>query len=100
MRRERLRPHSASNSRCEPSRAAVHNHFSLAVAAQEIAPAQDVKSRRPAMRVEWDGLARRDGGVEHADPVVLEQKNVMLWRGDQSIKLLRVFLLACVFMLI
>jgi hypothetical protein len=52
------------------------------------------------MRVEWDGLARRDGGVEHADPVVLEQKNVMLWRGDQSIKLLRVFLLACVFMLI
>jgi len=93
MRRERLRPHCVSNRGCESNRATVHHHISLAIAAQEIAPAQDVKQSRPAMRMEWNGLARRDGCVEHTNPVVFKQDNMMLWRSDQSIKLLSVFLL-------
>jgi hypothetical protein len=100
MRRERLCPHSASNGGCKSSRAAVHNHISLAVAAHEIAPAQDVERGRPAMRVEWNGLARCDSGVEHANSFVFEQENVMPWRSDQSIKLLCIFLFVYVFVLI
>jgi hypothetical protein len=52
------------------------------------------------MRVEWNGLARCDSGVEHANSFVFEQENVMLWRSDQSIKLLCIFLFVYVFVLI
>lgn len=56
------------------------------IAADEVAPAKDVVDGGPAVGVERDGVARRNGGVEDADGIVFEEDGVIRGCGDHGVE--------------
>ena len=66
--------------------AAVEEDGPGGVAADEVAPAKDVVDGWPAVGVEWNGVAGRDGGVEDADGFVFENDGMVLRGGDDGVE--------------
>ena len=66
--------------------AGVEKDGSGVVAADELAPGEDVVDGRPAVGVERDGVARRNGGVEDADGIVFEEDGVIRGCGDHGVE--------------
>src|SRR5690348_6509144 len=74
--REAIQP-SCRRQRCYET-PAVEEDRSLAIAADEMAEGDGVVDAGPAMRVDGNRIAYRDAGVEDADPIVFEDKCMVL----------------------
>lgn len=67
--------------------AAIEKDVSIAVAADEMAETNGVVYGRPAMGVDWDGIADGNAGVEDAHPFIFEDEAVMPGRSDNGIEI-------------
>ena len=85
MRRQAIKPRSRRQGIREF--AAIEQDLAFAIAADEVAEADGVVDRRPAMRVDRNRLAYRNVCVEHAHSIVFENQPVMFWRGDDGVEL-------------
>ena len=66
--------------------AAVHGDAALCIAADAVAPTDDVEHSGPAVRVQRNGLAGLHDGIEHADDFVFEQDAVKAWCGEHCVQ--------------
>jgi len=67
--------------------ACIQQDLAFAVAANEMAKADGVVDGGPAMRVDWNGVADGNAGVEYAHSIIFENETMMLRRGDNCVKL-------------
>jgi hypothetical protein len=69
----------------------IEHHVALRVSAHEVTDTEDVQHARPAMGVNWDGIAGADVSVENADVLVFEQQGVILGRGGHGVQFGRIW---------
>ena len=69
--------------------AAVHEDGALVVAADEVAPAEEIEGSGPAVGVEGDRVAGWDVDVEDADGFVLKEQEMVARGGDEGVEILR-----------
>lgn len=69
--------------------ATVHNRSSLAIAAHEVAPVEDVQDAWPAVGVKWNRFSRRNPCIQHADVFILKEQSMVLRRGYECVKFVR-----------
>ena len=78
-------PEGASDSGLRREAAAVQEHRPVTIAADEIAPTEQVTRARPLVCVQRDGLAGVDKRVEHANHLIFEEQPVILGCGRQGV---------------
>ena len=71
-------PEGASDSWFRRETSAVQEHRAVTIAADEVAPTEQVIRARPLVRVQWDNLSRADERVEHANGLIFEEQRVIL----------------------
>ena len=81
-------PEGASGCGFRGEAAAVQKHRPVTIAADEVAPTEQVIRARPLVSVQRDGLAGADKRVEHANRLVFEEQPVILGRGRQGVQVL------------
>ena len=81
-------PEGASDSRFRREASAVQEHRAVDIAADEVAPLEQVIRARPLVRVQWDNLSRADERVEHANGLIFEEQRVILACGGQGVQVL------------
>lgn len=81
-------PEGVSGSGFRREAAAVQEHRPVTIAADEVAPTEQVIRARPSVCVQWDGLAGADKRVEHANRLIFEEQPVILGCGRQGVQVL------------
>jgi hypothetical protein len=81
-------PEGASGSGFQREAAAIQEHRPVTIAADEVAPTEQVIRARPLVSVQRDGLAGADESVEHANRLIFEEQPVILGCGRQSVQVL------------
>ena len=66
---------------------AIQEHRPVTIAADEVAPTEQVIRARPLLFVQRDGLAWGDKRFEHANRLIFEEQPVILGCGHQGIQL-------------
>ena len=81
-------PEGTSGSGFRREAAAVQEHHPVTIAADEVAPTEQVIGARPLVFVQRDGLPGADTRVEHANRLIFEEQPVILWCGRQGVQVL------------
>ena len=66
--------------------AAIEQDLAALIPPDEMRTTLHVSDSTPPVRVQRNNVSWRDGGEEHAHAVVLQQKLVMLWCGDERVQ--------------
>ena len=81
-------PEGASGSGFRREGAAVQEHHPVPIAADEVAPTEQVIRARLLVCVQRAGLAGADKRVEHANRLIFKEQSVILGCGRQGVQVL------------
>jgi hypothetical protein len=90
VRCQDIAPHRGARGSVRRRIPGVKNHVALGIPSYKITDAEDVEDPRPAMGMDWHGVAWSHVRVEHSDVFVLEQQGVVFGGGVHGIQCGRV----------
>jgi hypothetical protein len=91
VRRERGCPCDRAFDATDAGGAAVHEDYAGGVAADDVAPTDELERAGPAVGVQRSSFARRDDGLNDPDGFIFEEQLMMCGSGDQGIEMIRPF---------